>query len=745
MENNKPRLSALILKNMMFIAFLSIGLFSFLWTSDQYADFKTEVRQLREDYIASQKNLLKFQVENVADYIRYMKNQTEKRLKLSIKERVYEAHQIASGIYLQNRDLKSDDEIKKMIKDALRPIRFHSGRGYFFAVSMDGVEQLYPVRAELEGQNLMGLQDAKGHLIIQDEIKIIKEFKEGFVKDFWPKPDKDPETAYLKISFVKYFEPLDWYLGTGEYLDDVRQQVQSEVIQRIVDLRFDADGYFFASTYAGGPLFSNGKITNGTKSIWNMTDPNGLKVIQEQRKAVQNPEGGFVRYSWEKINSQVVAPKISFVIGIPDWEWIVGAGNYLDAIEQIFVQKKAALKKDLINKLLKSFFILLVLLLVCILWARLISDRIKSSLSVFSSFFKAAANRSVTIDSKELHFLEFVDIAESANTMLSDRIGMEKKLQEKEATTRALLDIPDVEIFLIDPNGICLDANVAAAKRFNKKVSEIVGKHVKAIQTFPVSVEKKRITHFMTALQSKQIVRFEDKVYGKNYDNILKPLIDAQDNVSGILIFMYDITERKQLQEDLELSLELINQSNDALFIIDHESAGFIYMNEKACSSLEYSREELLQMKVMDIDDDVPDEDTWKKIAVSMKSKGNIVLEGVHRRKNGTVFPVELSATFVIIGDHQYRVAIARDLTERKKNENEREQLIINLKKALSEVKTLKGLLPICSHCKKIRDDKGYWGQIESYISRFSDAEFSHSICPDCADKYYPELALYDD
>ena len=94
--------------------------------SDQYADFKTEVRQLWEDSIASQKNLLKFQVENVVDYILYMKNQTEKRLKLSTKERVYEAHQIASGIYLQNRDLKSDDEIKKMIKDALRPIRFKS-------------------------------------------------------------------------------------------------------------------------------------------------------------------------------------------------------------------------------------------------------------------------------------------------------------------------------------------------------------------------------------------------------------------------------------------------------------------------------------------------------------------------------------------------------------------------------------------------------------------------------------------
>ncbi len=63
-----------------------------------------------------------------------------------------------------------------------------------------------------------------------------------------------------------------------------------------------------------------------------------------------------------------------------------------------------------------------------------------------------------------------------------------------------------------------------------------------------------------------------------------------------------------------------------------------------------------------------------------------------------------------------------------------------DLKKALSKVKTLSGFLPICSHCKKIRDDKGYWNQIESYIHNHSDAEFSHGICPACARKYYPDI-----
>jgi len=74
-----------------------------------------------------------------------------------------------------------------------------------------------------------------------------------------------------------------------------------------------------------------------------------------------------------------------------------------------------------------------------------------------------------------------------------------------------------------------------------------------------------------------------------------------------------------------------------------------------------------------------------------------------------------------------------------------REELEKNVKKleiSLSEVKTLTGLLPICASCKKIRDDKGYWNQIESYIKERSDAVFSHSICPDCVNKLYPEYDL---
>ena len=82
------------------------------------------------------------------------------------------------------------------------------------------------------------------------------------------------------------------------------------------------------------------------------------------------------------------------------------------------------------------------------------------------------------------------------------------------------------------------------------------------------------------------------------------------------------------------------------------------------------------------------------------------------------------------------------DITARKEAEAESQRLLEELKQALHKVKQLRGLLPICSSCKKIRDDKGYWKQIESYIQEHSEAEFSHGICPECAKALHPDLAL---
>jgi hypothetical protein len=87
--------------------------------------------------------------------------------------------------------------------------------------------------------------------------------------------------------------------------------------------------------------------------------------------------------------------------------------------------------------------------------------------------------------------------------------------------------------------------------------------------------------------------------------------------------------------------------------------------------------------------------------------------------------------------------AIQIEMEERRRAQLEKDKLIVELQQALQKVKTLSGLLPICTCCKKIRDDEGYWKQIESYISEHSEVDFSHSICPECAAKLYPDMEIY--
>ncbi len=88
--------------------------------------------------------------------------------------------------------------------------------------------------------------------------------------------------------------------------------------------------------------------------------------------------------------------------------------------------------------------------------------------------------------------------------------------------------------------------------------------------------------------------------------------------------------------------------------------------------------------------------------------------------------------------DENIYLHYAMDITDIRRTQKE-------LEEAIKEVKTLKGIIPICCSCKNIRDDKGYWNQIESYLKEHSDADFSHSICPKCAKKLYPELDIHDD
>ena len=191
------------------------------------------VEKIELKYQVKQKEILSNKVNRIIEYINFTKTDIDSTFKIELRSRVNEAYSISMNLYENYKDKLSNNDLKELIKESLRPIRYNDGKGYYFLVSMSGVEQLYPVKPEFEGKNILNLQDVKGKYVIKEEINIVKQKGEGFVDGFWYKPNESKDEAFLKLTFVKYFEPFDWYIGSGGYLDNVNDNLKEKVLKRI--------------------------------------------------------------------------------------------------------------------------------------------------------------------------------------------------------------------------------------------------------------------------------------------------------------------------------------------------------------------------------------------------------------------------------------------------------------------------------------------------------------------------------
>ena len=191
------------------------------------------------------------------------------------------------------------------------------------------------------------------------------------------------------------------------------------------------------------------------------------------------------------------------------------------------------------------------------------------------------------------------------------------------------------------------------------------------------------------------------------------------------------------LRDEIERWRLLFEQSRDGIVILDQNGKVFA-ANKRYADILGYTVEEMHRLHVWDWDTVYSREQLIQMIQEVDASGAHF--ETQQRRKDGTIIDIELSNNGAVYRGQKLAFCICRDITERKRAENERAELITDLQKALAEIDTLRGILPICSYCKKIRNDKGYWEQIEVYLKEHSRAEFSHGLCPECAKKFYPDF-----
>jgi PAS domain S-box-containing protein len=186
---------------------------------------------------------------------------------------------------------------------------------------------------------------------------------------------------------------------------------------------------------------------------------------------------------------------------------------------------------------------------------------------------------------------------------------------------------------------------------------------------------------------------------------------------------------KRELKAAKEMEHRFFAESIDLLCFLDFNGY-FKRLNPAWEKTLGYTREELMSRPFIEFVHPDDRERTLGQNAAVRTGGRALSFENRYMCKDGSFRWFRWNAS----PDAPERViySVARDVTESKRADEEREQLVTQLQTALSEVKTLREILPICSYCRKIRDDENYWHTVEAYVGKHTSSRFSHSICPDC-------------
>lgn len=449
----------------MFTTFTA--LFLFFTLSDIKLKFQKEAQFIEEKQLEIKKNVLEKEVKRYVDFIEYKKERVYAQTQVLVKMRVYEAYDVAQHIYAFNKGKLSDEAIQKEIIETLRIMRFEQGRGYYFITRLDGVEMLFSDRPEMEGKNLLHIKNSEGRYVIKGMIDLVRASDEGFYEYAWSKPHEQAE-HFKKIAYVKLFEPFGWLIGTGLYLDDMEAKIKEEIINDTDRLLFDKEtnNYIFAGTWEGLSL----TYPAAGKNMYNIQDSNGMFIVQELIARAQS-SGGFVEYVMPPLKGERHLRKLSYVVGIPDWQWYVGAGVYLDDITVEIEKLNEKMEQELEKTTLSIVGLVLAFSVLLAMFYFYISDKIKQDFKVFTYFFDSLAHKDEMINLNHVKFKEFEELARHANKMLETKMETNIHLERYKKIVSSSNDL----LSFIDRNYIYLAVSEGYLKFFEKEKEEILG------------------------------------------------------------------------------------------------------------------------------------------------------------------------------------------------------------------------------------------------------------------------------
>ncbi len=666
----------------MVISLISLALIiMFLHISTHAKEFRSRAEAMRSSYLTQQKNLIKREVMRVVEMISDERSRSDQETRDVVKQRVYEAAAVAEHIYQQYKSIRSDSEIKQLIVEALRAIRFEQGSGYYFIVDLEGISHLHAAHPDFEETSVLNLQDTQQQNIIRDMIKIVRQSGEGFYEYHWSKPE-GVGANHKKISYVKLFKPFHWYIGTGLYVEDIEAQIKADLLLSISKIRFDKDGYIFVNRLNGDALVTNKRVIAGTQKLWEVfgENPEETKsLFQKEYAAALKPGGDFINYTVvSPAGSNEKRPKISFIYGIPELQWLVGSGVYLDEIESHIALLQTEINKRQRSEIRTIVFVTGILILFSLLFLQVLSRYLTKEFNLFSAFFNKLNQDNEEIDSSQIHFEEFYQIADHANSMLHDKLSALKKLRLSEEKYRVFFENSANAMLMIRDEKI-VDCNRAALDLLGYDNEEyFFNIHPKELspERQPNGNESLlEANKMMQIALEKGAHRFEWEHKHKTGEIVPVEVSLTAVPVDGatlLHVIWWDVSQRKQAEELLQKSEErfrtMAELLPEAIFETDI-NLEIVYANRQALELYGYAEEDLSR-KLSSSDIFIPEEipKLIENVAAQFRGEKTSATEYLCLKKDGTTFPALFRVTPILKdGEPDGIRGVVIDLTEQKK------------------------------------------------------------------------------
>lgn len=543
---DKQSFAHMIMGSIISIAVLLILVVGHYWASYENMKYNNEYNTIKTELEENQKRLVSREVQRTLNYISYVRSLSKETMKSSLSNRVEVAHDIASNIYNENKGKLSDKEIKSLIKDALRPFRMSGPDDYVFIYSLDGDAVLLPKSRKYEGLSGLNLRDERGNYFIHREVHLMKDVDVGFIyyNDY---NENRGDSSLYKVSYIKKFIPYNWYIGSKLYLSDHEAKLKKDVINRISNIRFDSDGYVFIQQFNNVPILSQPTLTNKDTLINESELTERQKITEIARKG-----GGFVEYHFKRPGRSEKEIKVSYVVQIPEWEWVIGAGYYTKDIDLVVAQKSKEIKSQRIKTITIITLALIAILLIGIALAKVVANQLKTGLSRIDKFFKSASTNYIVGNEDTLITPELISLGKSANKMVTDLKSIKVAFEKEHSLLRSIINsIPDM-VFFKDLNSRYIGGNEAFLKYIGLNEIELIGKT--DFEIFPLEAAKIYYENDLKILKDGIPIRNEEWVVMPNgkkllFDTLKVLCHDSSNNITGIICISRDITEKEIIQK----------------------------------------------------------------------------------------------------------------------------------------------------------------------------------------------------